>query len=66
MIGTKAWRPVPDHPSIRLVHASGMALTYGVEVHTVDGVRVRITGKAKTVRDGKSLGVWPAGGPWKT
>ena len=50
-IPNKAWAPKMDYPPLRIIRFSGMALTEGVEDHTVDGVHVRITSVAKTVAD---------------
>ena len=51
MINRIGRRPKIDHPPIRVVHASGEALTYGVEIHAIEGVDVRVTSPAKTVAD---------------
>lgn len=50
-IDVKAWKPVTDWPPLRIVRFSGVALTYGVEVHKLEGVDVRITSREKTVAD---------------
>lgn len=50
-IDRKAWKPIVDWPPIRLVRFSGDALTFGVETHELEGVRVRITSREKTVAD---------------
>lgn len=50
-IDVKAWKPVADSPPLRIVRFSGTALTYGVEVHKLEGVDVRITSREKTVAD---------------
>lgn len=50
-VENKAVSPKLDYPPLRIVRFSGAALTEGVEVHTVDGVSVRVTGVAKTVAD---------------
>lgn len=39
------------YPPLRVVRHSGVALTKGVESHTVDGVRVQVYSIAKTVAD---------------
>jgi predicted transcriptional regulator of viral defense system len=44
-------RPKIEHPRIRIVYASGEALTAGVEGHQIEGIRVPITDPAKTVAD---------------
>jgi len=51
MIGGKARRPAIEHPRIRVVRASGAALTHGVDVHEIEGVSVCITAPGKTVAD---------------
>jgi len=50
-IDRKARLPKLDHPPLRVVRFSGAGLTAGVEEHTVEGVRVRVTGPARTVAD---------------
>ena len=50
-IDVKAWKPVADSLPLRIVRFSGTALTYGVEVHKLEGVDVRITSREKTVAD---------------
>ena len=50
-IENKAIAPKLDYPPLRIVRFSGAALTEGVEERVVDGVRVRVTGIAKTVAD---------------
>ncbi len=50
-IEVKAWKPVADSPPLRVVRFSGTSLTYGVEVHKLEGVDVRITSREKTVAD---------------
>ena len=50
-IDVKAWKPVVDSPSIRLVRFSGPALSFGVESHELEQVPVRITSREKTVAD---------------
>jgi predicted transcriptional regulator of viral defense system len=50
-IDRKARLPKFDHPPVRVVRFSGAGLTFGVENHTVEGVRVRVTSPARTVAD---------------
>ena|SRR5665213_2724566 len=50
-IDVKAWKPVSDWPPLRIVRFSGIALTYGVETHKLEGVDVHITSREKTVAD---------------
>lgn len=51
MIGRKARHPAIEHPQIRVVLASGAALTEGVNIHEIEGVDVRVSTPAKTVAD---------------
>jgi predicted transcriptional regulator of viral defense system len=51
MIGWKRAAPKNPPVSLRLVRATGEALTAGTESHTIDGVPVPITSPAKTVAD---------------
>jgi predicted transcriptional regulator of viral defense system len=50
-IDRRAARPRVQHPKIRIVRFSGVALTEGIEEHRVQGVPARITNPAKTVAD---------------
>lgn len=50
-ISRKAWLPKVDYPPLRVVRFSGQALTFGVVVHTVEKVDVRVYSLAKTVAD---------------
>lgn len=50
-IDRKAWKPAVDWPPIRLVRFSGRALAFGVQTHEIEGVRVKITSREKTVAD---------------
>lgn len=50
-IGNKEHPPRLDYPPLRTVRFSEAALKAGVEMHKVDGTRVRVTGVAKTVAD---------------
>jgi len=51
MIDRKARQPAIEHPQIRVVRASGAALTAGADVHEIEGVHVRVAAPAKTVAD---------------
>lgn len=51
MIDRKARPPSIDSPPVRVVRASGSALTEGVETMTLDGAAVHVTSVAKTVAD---------------
>ncbi len=50
-VDRKARRPKLVHPPLRVVRFSGAGLTAGVEEHTVERVRVRVTSPARTVAD---------------
>jgi predicted transcriptional regulator of viral defense system len=50
-IGEKARPPKIDYPPLRIVRFSGQALSFGVEEHDVDGVKIHIYSAAKTVAD---------------
>jgi predicted transcriptional regulator of viral defense system len=50
-IDEKARCPRVDNPPLRVVRFSGAALTYGVEMHSVEGVPVKVYSPAKTVAD---------------
>ncbi len=50
-IDVKARKPKTDWPPLRIVRFSGVALRFGVEAHTIEGVVVRVTSKEKTVAD---------------
>lgn len=51
MVSGHAWRPSIDYPPVRLVHATGRGLSYGIETHELDGWKIRMTSAAKTVAD---------------
>ena len=50
-IRAKAWRPKTDYPPLRLFHFSESSLNFGVEVHQIEGVPVRIFSPSRTVVD---------------
>ena len=50
-IENKKWEPKLDYPPIELVRLSGSAFTFGVEVHKINRVPVRVYSAAKTVAD---------------
>lgn len=50
-ISVKARKPAADWPPIRVVRFSGEALTFGIEHHSIEGVDVAVTSRAKTVAD---------------
>lgn len=50
-IDVKARKPKTDWPPLRIVRFSGVARTFGVESHVIEGVEARITSRAKTVAD---------------
>jgi predicted transcriptional regulator of viral defense system len=47
----KAWAPKLTYPRLRIIRASGLALTAMVDEHRVEGVAVRIYSPARTVAD---------------
>ena len=50
-IDRKSRRPALRYPPLRVVRFTGRALTSGVEIHKLDGQRVRVFGVAKTLAD---------------
>jgi predicted transcriptional regulator of viral defense system len=50
-IDRRAWKPTAGGLPVRVVRFSGAALSEGVEEHTIEGVRVRITNPSRTVAD---------------
>jgi predicted transcriptional regulator of viral defense system len=48
---SKAWAPKVRYPRLRIIRASGLALTAMVEGHRVEGVIVKVYSPAKTVAD---------------
>ncbi|WP_145189264.1 AbiEi antitoxin N-terminal domain-containing protein [Planctomycetes bacterium Pla163] len=50
-VDRRARRPALRQPPLRIVRASGAALTAGIEMHPVEGRDVRVYGVAKTVAD---------------
>jgi predicted transcriptional regulator of viral defense system len=50
-IGPKARTPMRASVQLRIVRMSGEALTTGIELHRIEGVRVRVYSAAKTVAD---------------
>jgi predicted transcriptional regulator of viral defense system len=50
-IDRKSARPRIDYPPQRIVRFSGIALTEGVEKHLIEGVKVKVFNKAKTIAD---------------
>ncbi len=50
-IDVKARRPLAAGPPLEIIRMSGPALTSGIEERTLEGVRVRVYGPAKTVAD---------------
>ena len=51
LIGHKKWAPKNPPVSLRIIRATGKALTAGVEQHKIEGVEVPVTSPAKTVTD---------------
>jgi predicted transcriptional regulator of viral defense system len=50
-ISVKSRLPKPGYPPLRIVRASGVALTRNVEKHLIEGVPVQVYDPAKTVAD---------------
>jgi predicted transcriptional regulator of viral defense system len=50
-IGVKARAPKVEYPPLRILRASGTALTHGIEEHHIEGVLVKAYTPAKTVAD---------------
>jgi predicted transcriptional regulator of viral defense system len=50
-LGRDVRRPSIDYPPLRIMRFSGKAFNEGIEVHSVEGVTVRIYSPAKTVAD---------------
>ena len=50
-IGNKAHPPRLDYPPLRTMRFSEASLASGVEIHTIEGVAMRVTSVAKTVAD---------------
>ncbi len=50
-IENKAWRSKTKNPPLRLIYLTGPALHEGVEVHDIEGVKVRVFCAAKTIAD---------------
>jgi predicted transcriptional regulator of viral defense system len=51
LIRTHAHTPSLSSPSLKVIRASGVALTHGVETRVVEGLAIRFTSPAKTVAD---------------
>jgi predicted transcriptional regulator of viral defense system len=50
-VNRRAGIPRIEFTPIRTVRVSGQALTTGIQEHTIDGVRVRVTSPARTIVD---------------
>lgn len=50
-IESKKWKPRIDYPSIELVHMSRETFRFGIELHKIEGVPVKVFSPAKTVAD---------------
>lgn len=50
-IGSKAWQPTIDYPSLRITRYSSATLHFGVEEHRKGGAIVRVFAPGKTVAD---------------
>lgn len=46
-----AWTPKIDFPPVRIAHFSKPTFDFGIEVHPLDGVQLRVYSPAKTVAD---------------
>lgn len=51
LMPSKAWAPTKPPVRLKIIRASGEALTIGIKHHRIDGVSVPITTPAKTVAD---------------
>lgn len=51
LMPSKAWAPTKPPVRLKIIRASGEALTAGIKHHRIDGVSVPITTPAKTVAD---------------
>ena len=51
MVDRRARKPAIDYPPVRVVRASGPALSEGVESIMLEGVEMRVTTVAKTIAD---------------
>lgn len=51
LMPSKAWAPTKPPVKLKIIRASGEALTSGIKHHRIDGVSVPITTPAKTVAD---------------
>ncbi len=50
-IGNKDWKPKIEYPPIRVLRASGKALSEGIEIIEKQGVKIRVYCPAKTIAD---------------
>jgi len=50
-IGVGDWAPEPSSPPLRIVRMTNALLGDGVETHTIESVRVKVFGIAKTIAD---------------
>ncbi|TYT76034.1 type IV toxin-antitoxin system AbiEi family antitoxin domain-containing protein [Desulfobotulus mexicanus] len=46
-----SWLPHVDYPPVNLTYVSGLAYSFGIQEHVINGVSVRIYSPAKTVAD---------------
>lgn len=51
MIGLRKWAPTSSPVALRIMRATGEALTAGIQHHTIEGVPVPIYEPAKTIAD---------------
>lgn len=50
-VGNKARTPRMDYPPLRVVRFSGPALRQGIEIRSIEGVKLHVTSVARTIAD---------------
>ena len=50
-IDRRAGKPQTDYPPLRVVRFTGSALSEGVEVHDIEGVKIKVYNPGKTIAD---------------
>ena len=50
-IDRRAGKPQTDYPPLRVVRFTGSALSEGIEVHDIEGVKIKVYNPAKTIAD---------------
>jgi len=48
---TKSWKPNIDYPATRIVFMSGESIKAGIDIHSINGIEVKVFNPAKTVAD---------------